>query len=72
MLIIHADRSAITNFNNAKCICLSGRYIHTRMTDNTKITLAAYESEERAKEVFLDIVNTISQRRVDVMPLPEV
>lgn len=71
MLIIHADRSAITNFRNAKYIGLSGRHIHAQMIDGMNTQLAVYGNDDRAKEVFLEIVNTISQRKVGLVIMPE-
>lgn len=71
MIIIHADRNAVTNFDNARMLELAGCAINAILSDARLARLAVYDTEERAQEVFTEILNEMTHRRVDIISMPE-
>ena len=67
MIIISQDKTEIINFNNVESIwiCSDEEGIFTiEATADTNTSLGEYRTEERAKEVLEEIVNTFSIRGV--------
>ena len=68
MLIISKDRDTAINFENVEILGIGnpledddGRFkILANTTSDSQYTLARYDTEERAKEVLKEIINTFS------------
>ena len=71
MLIIDSKRNGVMNFDNAKYLAIDNEKILAGMVDGRTIVVAEYDTPKRAEEVFLEILNGIANRRVDVIPMPE-
>lgn len=71
MIIVSQDRDEIVNFNKVESIWIcpdeEGRFT-IEATANSNATLGIYETEERAKEVLQEIIesiNTGSDMKID-------
>ena len=55
MIIVSQDKSEIINFDKVQNIYVSGRFISLNFELNNNEVIGTYETEERAKEVLIDI-----------------
>ena len=59
MIVIHSDRTGFTNFDNVFTVSVAGRFIHARLCDGNKEILAVYQTEDRAEEVFSEMLGEL-------------
>ena len=52
MLILSQDKNVVVNVDNLACVRVAGTYIHAYLVDGTDVSLAAYDTEEKARKVF--------------------
>lgn len=72
MLIVHSDGAGVTNMNAISEIRAAGRYIWAYEVGGKRHPIAAYDTEERAEAVFMDVL--LMRMRCDekMIWLPEV
>lgn len=66
MTIIHSNRDGFTNFNNVLSVMLSGRFVHAEMLNGNKRIIGIYANEERAAEVFADMLTDLFPEPIEI------
>lgn len=64
MIIVSQDKSEIINFDKVQNIYVSGRFISLNFELNNYEVIGTYKTEERAKEVLREIVDTFGIREI--------
>ena len=64
MIIVYQDKTGIINFDKVQNIYVSGRYVSLNFELNNNEVIGTYKTEERAKEVLREIVNTFGIREI--------
>lgn len=72
MLIVSQDKDAIINFDNiANLVVLENNIVSIcNIEEKTGITIAEYETEERAKEVLEEI--TFAYANMEMLKIPKI
>lgn len=73
MIIINQTRDSIINFNNAQGIELVGQNIFVEFDYNgvTCQQIGSYGSEERAKEVFRELIEMLENGHIEKYRMPK-
>lgn len=69
MLIVHSDGAGVTNMNAISEIRVAGRYIWAYEVGGKRHAIAAYDTEERAEAVFMNMLMRYDEKTIW---LPEV
>lgn len=59
MTIINQDGTYAVNYDNCSVVNVNGSYIHSHSNDGSVVSLGSYASEERAKEVLLEMMDAL-------------
>lgn len=57
MIIVHSSRVGITNLDAVKTVQLNDRFIEAHYIDGTKKIIGMYDNDERAAEVFAELLD---------------
>ena len=66
MIIIHQTRRGITNLGACKTVQLNGRFIDAHYLDGTKKILGVYDNDERAAEVFEELLENAFPEKASI------
>lgn len=66
MIIVHSSRAGITNLDAVKTVQLNDRFIEAHYLDGTKKIIGMYDNDERAAEVFEELLKNAFPERVHV------
>lgn len=61
MTIINQDGTYAVNYDNCAVIVVNGPYVHSHSNDGSVVSLGSYASEERAKEVLLELMDALTE-----------
>lgn len=59
MFIVNYNREVVVNMDNISAICVENKYIQAVTAHDMRITLGAYASESRGKEVFKEMMKAV-------------
>jgi len=63
MFIVSSDRESMVNAGNFARFCVNGKTVLASTLDNITVSIGAYESNERAKEVFKELTAAIANSK---------
>ena len=66
MIIIHSSRAGITNLDTVKTVQLNDRFIEAHYLDGTKKIIGMYDNDERAAEVFEELLYEMLPQNIEV------
>lgn len=64
MIIIHSSRVGFTNVDAVKTVQLNDRFIEAHYLDGTKKIIGMYDNDERAAEVFAELLDNAFPERI--------
>lgn len=66
LIIIHSSRAGITNLDAVKTVQLNDRFIEAHYLDGTKKIIGMYDNDERAAEVFEELLYEMLPQNIEV------
>lgn len=66
LIIIHSSRAGITNLDTVKTVQLNDRFIEAHYLDGTKKIIGMYDNDERAAEVFEELLYEMLPQNIEV------
>lgn len=66
LIIIHSSRVGFTNVDAVKTVQLNGRFIEAHYLDGTKKIIGMYDNDERAAEVFEELLCEMFPQNIEV------
>ena len=65
LIIIHSSRVGFTNVDAVKTVQLNDRFIEAHYLDGTKKIIGIYENDERAAEVFEELLYEMLPQNIE-------
>ena len=66
LIIIHSSRVGVTNLDTVKTVQLNDRFIEAHYLDGTKKIIGMYDNDERAAEVFEELLYEMFPQNIEV------
>lgn len=73
MIIVNQTRDSVINFNNSQTVDLIGQsiFVHFDQANESCQQIGYYKTEERAKEVFAELIEMLEDGHIEKCRMPE-